>query len=188
LQIEEDLISRLLWYARHSRILRSFAGPKQEMSGGKRRRTMTRNQRMVGSTLLLVALFASLFFAGTARAQAQSPAYVGKFTLTQQIHWGKTVLQPGKYKVTINSTVAPIIGTIRTADGDAVSFVISQASNENTNGVNALLISEKDGQPTVHSLALADLGVVLIYDPSLARERPQEARLSQTVPVMWAKK
>jgi hypothetical protein len=138
--------------------------------------------------LTLAALLTSLFFAGTARAQGQSPAYVGKFTLTQQIHWGKTVLQPGKYKVTINSTVAPIIGTIRTVAGDGVSIVMSQARTGNKNSVNGLLIKEKDGQPTVHSLAIADLGVVLIYDPTLARETVQEARVSQTIPVTWAKK
>jgi len=138
--------------------------------------------------LAVAALLTSLFFAGTARAQGQSPAYVGKFTLTQQIHWGKTVLQPGKYKVTINSTVAPIIGTIRTVAGDGVSIVMSQARTGNKDSVNGLLIKEKDGQPTVHSLAIADLGVVLIYDPTLARETVQEARVSQTIPVTWAKK
>jgi hypothetical protein len=145
---------------------------------------MERNQRMDGSTLLLVALFASLFFAGTARAQA----YVGKFTLTQQIHWDKTVLEPGEYTLSLNSTVPPIIATIRTVGGDGVFMVMSQARTVDKNGVNALLIKEKDGKPTVYSLALADLGTVLIYDPSLARERPQEARLSKAVPVMWAKK
>jgi hypothetical protein len=150
---------------------------------------MERNQRMVGSTLLLVALFASLFFAGTSRAQSQAPAYVGKFTLTHQIHWGKTVLEPGRYTVSLNSTVAPTtIATIRTVDGEGVFMVMSQARSRDNNGVNALLLKEKDGKPTVYSLALADLGMVLIYDPSLARQRPQEARLSKAVPVMWAKK
>jgi hypothetical protein len=120
--------------------------------------------------LTLAALLTSLFFAGTARAQSQSPAYVGKFTFT------------------INSTVAPIIGTIRTVAGDGVSIVMSQARTGNKNSVNGLLIKEKDGQPTVHSLAIADLGVVLIYDPTLARETVQEARVSQTIPVTWAKK
>ena len=138
--------------------------------------------------LALAALLTSPFFARTSGAQGQSPAYVGKFTLTQQIHWGKTVLQPGKYTVSLNSTVAPIIGMIRTVAGDGVSIVMSQARTGNKNGVNGLLIKEKDGQPTVHSLALAELGVVLIYDPTLARETVQEARVSQVVPVMWAKK
>jgi hypothetical protein len=138
--------------------------------------------------LTLAALLTSLFFVGTARAQGQSPTYVGKFTLTYQIHWGKTVLQPGKYKVSINSIGAPIIGTIRTVAGDGVSIVMSQARTGNKNGVNGLLIKEKDGQPIVHSLAIADLGVVLIYDPTLARETVQEARVSKTIPVTWAKK
>jgi hypothetical protein len=148
------------------------------------------SKRSVISILLglLAALLTSLAFTDTARAQGQSPAYVGEFTLTHQIHWGKTVLQPGKYKVSINSIVASNIGTIRTVAGDGVSIVMSQARTGNKNGVNGLLIKEKDGQPTVHSLAIADLGVVLIYDPTLARETVQEARISQTIPVTWAKK
>ena len=149
---------------------------------------MERNQRVTGTALLVAALVTSLFFVGTARAQGQSPAYVGKFTLTYQIHWGESVLQPGNYTITIKSTGDPIIALIRKADGDAVTHVMSGARSENTNGVNALLIKEKGGQLTVHSLALADLRMVLIYDPSLARETVQEARVSQTVPVMWAKK
>jgi hypothetical protein len=90
--------------------------------------------------------------------------------------------------VVTNSIVASNIGTIRTVAGDGVSIVMSQARTGNKNGVNGLLIKEKDGQPTVHSLAIADLGVVLIYDPTLARETVQEARFSQKVPVLWAAK
>jgi hypothetical protein len=138
--------------------------------------------------LTLAALLTSLFFVGTARAQGQSPAYVGKFTLTYQIHWGKNVLQPGTYTITFKSTGPPIIASIYNVDGNAVTFVMSGARSGNTNGMNALLIKEKDGQLRVHSLALADLGMVLIYDPSLARETVQEARVSKTIPVTWAKK
>ena len=149
---------------------------------------MQRNQKMAGTALLVAALLTSLFFAGTARAQGQSPAYVGKFTLTYQVHWGKGVLQPGSYTITFKSIGEPTIAVIHNVDGNAVTFVMSGARSGNTNGVNALLIKEKDGQLRVHSLALADLGMVLIYDPTLGRETVQEARVSQTVPVMWAKK
>ena len=148
---------------------------------------MERNQRMTG-TVLLAALFTSLFFVGTARAQGQSPAYTGKFTLTNQIHWGKCVLRPGNYTITIKSIGNPTVALIRNIGGDAVTYVLSGARSGNTNGLNAVLIKEKDGQLKVHSLALADLGMVLIYDPTLAREAFQEARVSQTVPVTWAKK
>jgi len=149
---------------------------------------MERNQRVTGTALLVVALLTSLCFVGTARAQGQSPAYVGKFTLTYQIHWGESVLQPGNYTITIKSTGDPIIALIRKADGDAVTHVISGARSGNTKGENALLIKEKNGELSVYSLALADLGMVLIYDPTLARKPVQEAGVSHNVPVMWAKK
>ena len=149
---------------------------------------MRKNQRMAGTALLVVALVASFFLAGSARAQSVSPAYAGKFTLTQQLHWGKGVLQPGNYTITIKSLGSPVIATIRTADGNAVADVMTAARTGNTNGASALLIKEKNGQMNVYSLALADLGMVLIYDPALAREAVREARASQSVPVTWAKK
>ena len=138
--------------------------------------------------MLVAALFTSLILGGTARAQAQSAVYVGKFTLTSQTHWGNSVLQPGNYTITIKSTGEPIIGLIRNADGDAVTHVVSGARSDDKSGANALLIREKDGQLKVQSLALADLGMVLIYDPALTRKTVQEVRYSQKVPVMWAKK
>ena len=97
------------------------------------------------------------------------------------------LFQPGNYTITIKSTGAPIIALVRNSDGDAVTHVVSGARSGNPNGVNAILVKEKGGQLKVHSLALADLGMVLIYDPGLAREAVQEARASKTVPVMWTK-
>jgi hypothetical protein len=81
-----------------------------------------------------------------------------------------------------------MIASIRNAEGDAVSLVMTGDRSEKTNGVNALLIKEKEGQLKVHSLAIADLGIVLIYDPGLAREAVQEGRATHSVPVIWAKK
>ena len=149
---------------------------------------MGRNQRLVGTTLLLAVLLTSLFFAGTARAQGALPAFVGRFTLLYQVHWGKIVLQPGNYTITIVSTAVPTIACIRNTKGDAVTYVASGARSRNTIGMNALLIKEKDGELRVHSLELADLEMVLIYDRSLARETVEQARVSHTVPVTWAKK
>lgn len=148
---------------------------------------MQRDRKLKEATLLVAALVASLVFLGTAQAQSERPAYVGKFTLAQQIHWGTDVLQPGSYTITIKSLGAPIIALIRNGDGDAITHVVSGASSGPAKDVNALLIKEKNGQLTVHSLALADLGMILIYDPSLARQAIREARASQSVPVMWAK-
>jgi hypothetical protein len=158
------------------------------MAGDKREDKMTRIQGIARTALLVGTLFTSLISVGIARGQAQSLAYAGTFTLTNQVHWGKTVLKAGTYTITIKSIGSPIVASIRSAEGDAVTHVVSGVRTGKTNGMNALLIKEKNGQLEVHSLALADLGMVLIYDPALARETVQEARLSQTVPVMWAKR
>jgi hypothetical protein len=148
---------------------------------------MRRKLSMAGTTMLVAALLTSLFFVGTARAQGQPPAYVGKFTLSYQVVWGNSVLQPGNYTITIKSIGAPIVALVRNSDGDAVTHVVSGARSRNPNGVNVILIKEQDGQLRVHSLALADLGMVLIYDPALAREPVHEALANKTVPVMWAR-
>jgi len=79
---------------------------------------MKANRRMAAIALLVVVALTSLF-AGTANAQAISPTYVGKFTLTAETHWGKAVLQPGSYTITIKSTGSPVIALIRNANGDA---------------------------------------------------------------------
>jgi hypothetical protein len=146
---------------------------------------MKGNRGMAAIALLVVVALTSLL-SGTASAQAISPAYVGKFTLTAETHWGKAVLQPGSYTITIKSTGSPLIALIRDANGDAFTYEVSGAQSQNHNGLNALLIGEKHGQPTVHSLALAELGIVLTYDRSLAREKTHYTR-QQTVPVKWAK-
>jgi hypothetical protein len=147
---------------------------------------MRANQRVARIGMLLTSLVVSLLCIGT--AQAELSVYRGKFTLPYQVYWGKSVLEPGDYTITILSTRIPIVASIHKADGSGGILVVTGVHGQPTNGVNALLLKDKGGQLTVHSLSLANLGMVLIYDPSLARESVQEARVSRTVPVMWAKK
>jgi hypothetical protein len=139
---------------------------------------------------LVMVLFASFLFATAAQAQGLRPAYVGNFTLPYEVHWGNTVLPPGDYRLSIKSTATPMIAFVRSAEGKAITFVMNGSVDTDPKGQNALLITERAGQRIVHSLALNDLGVVLIYEPSLAHEKPvvQEARNIRAVPVTSAKK
>jgi hypothetical protein len=149
---------------------------------------MRKNQRVPVIRMLFPALFVSVFFfAATAHAQGDLPVYGGKFTLPYRVHWGESVLEAGDYTIRINSTGTPIIALVRKVNGDALTRVISGSRTKQTNGINALLIREKDGQLTVHSLSLSDLGLVVIYDPSLAQEPVREVRESRTIPVMSAR-
>ena len=147
-------------------------------------------QGLTATKWLVGVLFASFLFATAAQAQGQRPAYAGKFTLPYEVHWGKSVLPPGDYTLTIKSTGAPMIALLRSASGDAITYVVNRSVDTGSKGMNALLIKERGGQRIVHSLALNDLGLVLIYDPSLAHEKPlvQEAKNVRAVPVISANK
>jgi hypothetical protein len=149
---------------------------------------MKTNSRIRGSQVLAAALLMSLFFIATSQAQTDLVVFAGKFTLTDQVLWGKTVLQPGDYTITIGSTSMPIFALVRDGKGRAVARFASGIDGGRTSAGNALLIREKDGQLRVYSLALRSLGRVLVYDPDLAREAVLEARAPQTVPVMLAKR
>jgi len=140
----------------------------------------------VSTKMLFAAVSIGLIFAGI--AQAQIPAFTGKFTLSTQVQWNRTVLQPGDYTITIESISAPAAALIRDSSGRPVARFISRIDSGKTSTGNALLIKEKDGQLHVYALALANLGKVLVYDPALSREAVLEARAAQTVPVTLAKR
>jgi hypothetical protein len=186
LRIKKRLRLRLLRYARQSPILPLVCGPEREKLDEKRRTAMNRVQGLVVGKTLFAALSVGLIFVGI--AQAQIPTFTGKFTLTTQVQWSRTVLQPGDYTVTIESISAPTATLIRDSSGRPVARFISRIDSGKTSTGNALLIREKGEQLRVYALALASLGKVLVYDSVLAHEQIMEARAPQTLPVMLAKR
>jgi hypothetical protein len=94
----------------------------------------------------------------------------------------------GDYTITLGFIFPPWFAVVRDHDGRSVAIVMSRLPSEKASVEKSALLKEKNGQLCVHSLLLADLRMVLIYDPVLARERVQEAPVSQTVPLMYAKK
>jgi hypothetical protein len=142
---------------------------------------MRANQRAAAVRMLLTTLVISLLAIGSIQAQVDFPVYRGKFTLQYRVHWGKSVLEPGDYRITVQSTGTPIIALITKADGNGGTRVISGVRSEQANGVNALLIKDKDGQLTVHSLSLADLGMVLIYGSGGAGQPDSAGDVGQEV-------
>ena len=148
---------------------------------------MYRKLSILRATFFLAALAASLILGGTARAQAISPVFVGKFTLTSTTHWGKATLPPGTYTLRIDSTTRPVMATIRNDRGTFAARAMSLVIEDYTGGSNALQLKTKDGQFVVQSLVLADLNTVLVFDPSLAHERVEEVRADSTI-VLVARK
>ena len=137
---------------------------------------------------ILLAVRIIVIAAGIAQAQTDLPTFTGEFTLTTHVLWGKTVLRPGNYTITVGSSSMPSFALVRDSKGRPVARFMSVIDDGKTSAGNALLIREKNGQLRVYALALASLGEVLVYDPALAREEILEARTPQTVPVMLAKR
>jgi hypothetical protein len=160
----------------------------QKPARKKGRKTM-RNLRAIAITkLFLAALAMTLVFAGRAQAQGADTVYRGTFTLTQQIHWGRSVLRPGHYTMTMASIGSPAIVKIQNEDTGEGFRVVTAVREETTAGTSALFLQAKNGRASVYSLSLPQLGIVLIYEPTLAREPVLEARAGMTVPVLLAKK
>lgn len=148
---------------------------------------MKKVQGLVVSKTLFAAVGIGLMLVGV--AQAQLDAFTGKFTLTNQVKWGKTVLQPGDYTITIGSSSMPIDAVVSDSSGRAVArFTTSVIDTGKSSTGNALLLREKGGQLHVYALTLANLGKVLLYNQALAREPVLEARAPQTVPVVFSKR
>jgi hypothetical protein len=140
--------------------------------------------RLLAGALLMGSLFAAV-------AGAQSIVYQGKFTLPYEVRWSGSTLPAGDYSIKINSTGSPMIALIRSTSGKpAVTYVMNGSIDTDQKGQNALLITARNGKNIVHSLAVADLGVVLVYDPGLAHEKPsvEEAQAEHSVPLVSAKK
>lgn len=149
---------------------------------------MKLKQSILWATFFLGALAASLTLAGAARAQEVSARFAGKFTLASPVHWGKATLPAGTYTVRIDSTTRPIMATIQNDRSTFAIRVMSLATSDYHNGSNALRLKVRNGSLVVHSLVLADLDTVLIFDPSPAQEKVQEAHADPTVPVLVARK
>jgi len=138
--------------------------------------------------MFLVALVITPLFVGSARAQGTADsAYLGKFTLTHQICWGRSLLRPGHYTLTITSSSSPVIVKVQNEDTGESFRVITSVHEEKTSGINGLFLRTKNGQRTVHSLSVPEIGMVLIYEPALAHEPVLETCASQVVPVQLAK-
>ena len=148
---------------------------------------MNFKRSILQATFLLAALAASLTLAGAARAQYISPQFVGKFTLTSPVHWGKSTLPPGNYTFRIDSASRPILATIRNDRDIHVATVLTRGTEDYTRGPNALQLKTRNGQVVVQSLVLADLNMVLVFEPSPAHQRIEEARADSTV-VLVARK
>ena len=145
---------------------------------------ITRNATRL--TLFAAALLATTLFAGSANAQSQ---FKGKFTLQHETRWGQAVLPAGHYTLTFDNKM-PNMLVVRDAKSlRGVAYEPANIRQDSTGGESALLIAVRGSRQIVHSLRLAELGQIFVYDPALANGREvEEASQTQDVPVIVANK
>jgi hypothetical protein len=138
-------------------------------------------------TLFAAALLATCLFAGSANAQSWIQ---GKFTLPYETHWGKAVLPAGDYqfRFTPDNAGGTMLVLRNAKTLRIVAFESANIRKDSANDQSALLIGTRGERHIVQSLRIAEVGQVFVYDRELARAAEEEARQSQAVPVIVAKK
>lgn len=144
-------------------------------------------QFLTRMTLFATVLLAICTFARSASAQTQ---FQGRCTLLYAAHWGKAVLPVGDFLLTF--TRMDGVAMLLVQDAKSGRYVANEPVNiteESTKSGSALLIGTRAGQRIVHSIRIAELGQVFVYDPALAHGHTvEEVHNTQAVPVSAAKK
>jgi hypothetical protein len=135
----------------------------------------------------MFGLVASLLLVGVALA---APIYRGSFTLPYDARWGQATLPAGDYMIRFEDVGSRAFLVVKeTKSGRDVAFLAPVATNETTStGQSALLVTNQGNQRVIHSLRLAELGEVFVYDSKAASEDVREARQTQTVVIIAMKK
>ena len=137
--------------------------------------------------LLTLGLLISLLCASVAHA---APLYRGKFTLPYPVRWGQAVLPAGEYQLKFRDVQTSVFVVLQDAkSGKEVAYLVP-VTNSDARGTSALLIANDGDQRVVHSLRLAELSKVFIFEPALARgaRDVREARTMETLPLLATKK
>ena len=137
--------------------------------------------------LLTLGLLISLLCASVAQA---APLYGGKFTLPYAVRWGQHVLPAGEYQLRFRDVQTSVFVVIQDAkSGKDVAYLMPVTKSE-ARGTSALLIANDGDHRVVHSLRLAELGEVFIFEPALAHgvSDVRQADTMQTLPVVAMKK
>jgi hypothetical protein len=137
--------------------------------------------------LLTLGLLVSFLWAGVANA---APLYRGRFSLPYEVRWGQAVLPAGEYLIRFQDVQTRVFVVIQDAKSGKDVAYLAPVTDSEAQGKSALLIAEVGNQQVVHSLRLAELSEVFIYEPALARraEDVREAQKAQTLPIVAAKR
>jgi len=133
----------------------------------------------------VAAALAASFSVGSANAQ---PLVKGTFTLTYEVHWGKAVLPPGQYSITIDDPRRPAVVS-NTLTGERRAVVMARALGDAMKGQpTALIITKVENERFVRFFNWREGNQRFIYRAVSETERTQLAREPATVRILTAQK
>ena len=138
-------------------------------------------------TIQLVTLGLLVCFLGAGVANA-APLYRGTFTLPYEVRWGQTVLPAGDYLIRFQDVSTRAFVVIKDAKSGKDVAILATLAISDAKGRSALLVASEANQRVVHSLRLAELGEVFVYETALSATNVREANAMQALPVLAAKK
>jgi hypothetical protein len=152
---------------------------------------MRTKRNTVRLAIFAAALLTATSFGGPAKAQsiAAEGAVQGNFTLPYEIHWRNAVLPAGEYVLGFiqGGTCANI--WIRNAKTHRIVAYEPTCLRQDGKGDSALVIGARGRQRVVQSLRIKELGETFVFrPPSADRQETEEARQTQTVPILAAQK
>ena len=110
--------------------------------------------------LAVAAAIAVGLSVGSASAQ---PLVKGTFTLPYEVHWGKAVLPPGQYSITIDDARRPSLVS-NTVTGERRAFVMARALSDAMKGQpTGLLITKIENERRVRSFNWREGNQSFIY-------------------------
>ena len=124
---------------------------------------------------------------GSASAQTLAK---GTFTLPYEVQWGKAVLRPGHYSITIDDARRPAVVS-NTLTGERCAFVMARAVSDAMRGQpTALLITKNENERFVRSFNWREGNQSFIYRALTEIELTQLGSASEpvAVPVLMAER
>ena len=144
---------------------------------------------MKKATTFLKLAVAAAIAVGVSVGPASAQSLKGTFTLPYEVHWGKAVLAPGPYTISIDSVRGPAIVRTSTGAGRALvmPLTVDKAMKDHP---SALLITKVENERVVRYLNFREADTSLVYRPFTKSERNLVGQLGEpeAVPILMAQK
>ena len=143
---------------------------------------------MKKAILVLTRLGMAVAISATAVAANAQSLVKGSFTLPYEVHWGRAVLAPGHYTISIERADRP--AAVSTSTGRIVAYVMARSFDDaRKDQPSALVITKSESQRVVRLFNWREGNRRFIYRPlTEAEQQSADATTLETVAIRVAQR